>query len=105
MEDLMHGLKSIANEHRIIERTWENFWYAYNSYITEDREEAEEYGMTDKDSVIPEFYSLAYKIFHDDSEIIEATIRMYDKEHHYLGYYDDLFDMNGEGVDDFFVIE
>lgn len=105
MEDIKHSLKSFADEHKIIERTWENFWYAYNSYITEDSEEAGEHGITNKDSIIPEFFSLAYEIFHDDSEMIVAKIRMYDKEYRYLGYYDDLFDMNGEGVDDFFVIE
>ena len=105
MEDIKHSLKAFADEHKITERTWENFWYNFDSYITEDREEALKYGITDKDSIIPEFFSLAYKIFHDDSEMIVATIRMYDEEYRYLGYYDDLFEMNGECVDDFFVIE
>lgn len=102
-----YSLKKIVEENYLVEIAWDKFWENFDSYIEEDRNEALQYGITDRNSIKPYFESYALKHFPDSSEtFIVMTIKFYSAENNkYLGYYALVFNMNLEITDDFFVIE
>lgn len=105
MNSFKSNLSSFVNDNKLIYETWKSFWNNYNSYIVEDKDEALEMGMINKDSIIPDLYSIAYKIIRETKEIIVVTIKIHDTSYRYLGYYDAVYNINGEFEDDFFVVK
>lgn len=96
-------LKEMVEENHLIEITWENFWKTFDEYV--DSGELEEDGITGRESV--EAYLRAYALKHFSSYTLIVISINFDlaENGHYLGYYDLVFDMDFEIIDDFFVIE
>lgn len=97
------SLKEIVEENYLIEITWDNFWENFDDFIKSG--EAEEYGITDRESVEAYLWAYALKHFPGNDTLIIITIKFESAENgQYLGYYDLLFNMNLEITDDFFVL-
>ncbi|EWM54964.1 hypothetical protein [Ruminococcus flavefaciens] len=105
MNSFESNLQSFVDEYKLIDETWKSFWKNYNSYIIEDKDEALEMGMINKESIVPDLYSIAYKKIRETKEVIVVTIEIHDTSYRYLGYYDAVYNINGEFEDDFFVIK
>ncbi|MBR4320121.1 MAG: hypothetical protein IKP69_08760 [Oscillospiraceae bacterium] len=104
MKEMLYQL--IENYH-MIERTWEWFWKNYDSYLLEEPEESAEYGLYSRDSVEAYLVDRSYhSSYNNEMEFIRITIDMRrKKDNHYIGYYSCDFSLDGEDVDDWFVIE
>ncbi len=100
-------LYQIIEKYHLVEQTWEWFWKNYDSYLKEQSEEAQEYGLYSRDSVSPYLFDRSYHVsYENEIEIIRITIHMYrKKDNTYIGNYSHDFDLNGNGVDDWFIIE
>lgn len=98
------SLKNIVEENHLIEIAWDGFYANLDDYIKSD--EAEEYGITSRESVKPYFRCYGLKYFPEtETTYIVMTIKFNDINNKYLGYYEIVFDKNLEIIDDFFVIE
>ncbi|MBQ8121350.1 MAG: hypothetical protein IJ172_11330 [Ruminococcus sp.] len=108
---LKEQLNEIISRYDLIDVTFDSFWRVYNCYLAESAQEASEYGLFDEDSVNVSLRSESYVISEtiksngEKNEFIEIRIEMRDKQDHYIGYYDAVFDLDGTFADDFFVLE
>lgn len=102
--DNEYSLKEIVEENYLVEIAWDYFRKNLDDYIKFD--EAEKYGITNRESVRPYFSCYGFKYFPDSEKTyVVMTIKFNDANNKYLGYYDIVFDKNLEITDDFFVIE
>lgn len=100
------SLKNIVEENYLIEIAWDYFYANLDDYIKSESDEAEQYGITSRESVKPYFRCYGLKYFTETEETyIVLTIKFNDINNKYLGYYDIVFNTNLEIIDDFFVIE
>ena len=97
----------LMETYHLIERTWEYFWKNYDSYLKEYPEESKEYDLHDRDSVTAYLIDRSYhNSYENEIEFIRITIEIRrKKDNHYIGYYSSDFSLDGEDVDDWFVIE
>ncbi|MBR1528789.1 MAG: hypothetical protein IJ642_05760 [Oscillospiraceae bacterium] len=100
-------LYQIIEKYHMIERTWEYFWKNYDSYLEEEPEEAQEYGLYNRDSVRPYLFDRSFHVRYDNEiEIIRITIHIDRiKDNRYIGGYSSDFTLDGEDFDDWFMIE
>lgn len=107
---LKEQLNEIVSKYDLMNASFDMFWKCYKSYLAESPDEASEYGLVDEDSVRISLRSTSYVISEatrngEKLEFIEISIEMRNKEDHYLGYYDAIFDLDGTVSDDYFVLE
>lgn len=103
-------LNKIVESHGLIDQTWEYFWNSYDYYLIEEPEESSEYGLTDRYSIKPKLHSISYRIRKgdfaiEDEAVIVCIYMLLIPTERYIGYYDCLFDSEGNFIDDFFVTE
>lgn len=103
-------LNKIVENYGLIDQTWEYFWSSYDYYLIEEPEESAEYGLIDRNSIKHELHSISYRIRKGDfaieyEAIIVCIYMLLNPTERYIGYYDCLFDSEGNFIDDFFVTE
>ncbi|MDE6519063.1 MAG: hypothetical protein K2K91_01185 [Ruminococcus sp.] len=96
------SLKEIVEENHLIEITWDSFWNNFDDWVNSG--EAEEYGITGRESIEAYLWAYALKNFGEDTKIIISIHYDLAESGRYFGYYDLVFDMNLEITDDFSVI-
>lgn len=111
-DNLKDILKNIVEENNLIDITWEYFWNVLDCYIEECPEEANSLNIKDRNSIKAYFNYCSYKHHPEDSngviyayDCIETSISFCYPDDTYIGYYDLLFDLNLNILDDFFVIK
>lgn len=111
--DIKEQIIGLVQKYNLIDRTFDNFWNNYDSYLIEEPEEAESVGLVDKSSIEKPFlrsvyYTLTSANEHNDFELELLVVRLdfYHKEESgcALGEYTCEFTLSGELFDDFFVI-
>lgn len=96
------SLKEIVEENHLIEITWDSFWNNFDDWVNSG--EAEEYGITGRESIEAYLRAYALKNFGEYTTIIITIHYDLAESGRYFGYYDLVFDMNLEIIDDFSVI-
>lgn len=111
-DSLKDALKNIVEENNLIDITWEYFWGNFDCYIKEYPEEANSLNIKDRNSIKAYFHYYSYKHHPKSSngvvyayDCIETSISFCSLDDTYLGYYNLMFDLNLNILDDFFVIE
>lgn len=107
---MKNKLNELVEKYRLIEYSWEFFWESYDNYIIIEPEESAENAIYNRNSIEPMLYSISYRIkaeYEDfDSEVIIVRIDMRLKSNdNLIGHYACIFDLNGECIDDYFVID
>ena len=105
-------LTKIISEYNLIDVTYDSFWESYKSYLADSAEEAAKHGLVDETSVSITLRSKAYCISEfskkengEKMDYIEICYYMCDKQNKYVGYYDGLFDLEGNMFGDHFEID
>lgn len=106
MNKLSQELVLISQKNDLINLTWQLFWENYEQYLIEEPIEARKFGLNNTNSIKAYFDSISYKLMNNDAELLIVEIKMNNNNNNkYLGYYKSCFNMNGDFIDDFFVIE
>ena len=105
MKYYINRLKNKVCEKQLKEKTWESFWAMYDFFINECESEANEMSLNSRESVQAEFHGFSYELSSDNVGIIKSEIRIMNTSFWYLGYYQAIFNENGEMQDDFLAFE
>lgn len=102
-------LEKIISEHDLINQTFNNFWKCYDAYLSDEdsREEIEEYGLVNRNSINVKLYGYSFWISNDlDFEYIKVYIDCFFKgESMRFATYWCIYNLQGELFDDYFVFE
>ena len=104
-------LTKIISEYNLTDVTYDSFWESYKGYLADSAEEAAKHGLVDETSVSITLRSTAYCISEylerngEKMDYIEICYEMFNKQDKYVGYYDCLFDLDGNMFDDYFVTD
>ncbi len=102
-------LEKIVSEHDLINQTFTNFWDCYDNYLSDEdtKEEVEEYGLVDRDSIDVKLYGYSFCVSNDlDFVHIKVYIDCFLKgESTRFATYWSIYDLQGEFFDDYFVCE
>ena len=60
-------LDNIIKKYDLITQTFENFWVAYDTYLTDEltKEESKSYGLIDRNSINAELYGYSFCVSND----------------------------------------
>lgn len=102
-------LEKIVNEHDLTNKTLKNFWECYDRYLSDEdtKEEAKQYGLVDRNSIIAELYGYSFWVSNDlDFVHIKVYIDCFlkDQSMRFATYWC-IYDLLGEFFDDYFVCE
>ena len=102
----MKNLEEWSKLHNAIERTEDLFWYCFESYRTEEPEEFIEAFPQDKANVRIEFEKIVHEVMLPDydDEFISVYLNIYVDDHN-VGWFKNMFMMDGTDFDEFFVID
>lgn len=115
-------IMELVRQYDLIDRTFAYFWSFYDSYLTEEPDEARGYGLIDRDSVHVSLHVIECRLKHFDENrkhrfmtiCVTLGFRHRDQNQKWNGTYECMFFMNGdtadecrdgEVCDDFFWIE
>lgn len=105
MNRIKYDIETYQKKYNITERSWNLFWNAYDSIIEDCYDYAEELGIHEKINLFPEELSVEYISRSDNSEYINVFIRILNREHKFIGFYEIFYDIFGNYTDDFFSFE
>ncbi len=102
-------LEKIVNDHDLINQTFAHFWECYDTYLSDEdtKEEVEEYGLVDRNSIDAKLYGYSFWVSKDlDFVHIKVYIDCFLKsETMRFATYWCIYDLEGELFDDYFVCE
>ena len=115
-------IMELVNNYDLINKTFEFFWNTYDSYLIEDYDEANEFGLINRDSVNVSLWGIEFELRNFDENMkhrfmtICVTLKFQHRNNaqKWNGTYECQFFMNGdtegefkdgEVCDDFFWIE
>ena len=99
-------LDNIIKKYDLIAQTFENFWVAYDTYLTDEltKEESKSYGLIDRNSISAELYGYQFCVFNDlNFDCIKVTIDCFlkSKTMRFATYWC-IYNLDGELFDDCF---
>lgn len=99
-------IKKWCHNNNALNRTLEMFWNSFEIYSNEDYEEYITVFPDGKNNVVLKFDKISYEIDLPDfsQELIAVTIDIYIREMR-VGWYKQLYLLNGEPFDEYFVID
>ena len=102
----MKELEEWSKIHNALERTEELFWSCFQSYKEEDPEEFSEIFPKEKSNVRIVFEKIVHEVILPDydQEFISIYINIFVDDHS-VGWFKNMFLMDGTDFDEFFVIE
>ena len=99
-------LDIIIQKHDLINRTFKNFWEAYDTYLTDEltKEESQGYGLIDRDSIDAELCGYSFCVSNAlNFDYIKVTIDCFQKgETMRFASYWCIYNLDGELFDDCF---
>ena len=102
----MEKLEEWSKCHNALERTEELFWCCFQSYKEEEPEEFSKVFPKEKLNVRIEFEKIVHEVMLPDydQEFISIYLNIFVDDHN-VGWFKNIFLMNGTDFDEFFVIE
>ena len=102
----MKELEEWSKIHNALERTEKLFWSCFQSYKEEDPEEFSEIFPKEKSNVRIEFKKIVHEVILPDydQEFISVYLNIFVDDHN-VGWFKNMFLMDGTDFDEFFVIE
>lgn len=100
-------LEAIIEKHNLINQTFENFWLNVDNYIKEEPEECAEIGLADRNQIKPELYGYSFWVTNKlgfDCIKVYIDINLEGKASQ-IGDYWCVYDLDGDFLDDYFVID
>ena len=100
-------LEAIIEKHNLINQTFENFWLNVDNYIKEEPEECAEIGLADRNQIKPELCGYSFCATKEwDVDHIKVHIYIYLGDDQFrIGDYWCVYDLDGDFLDDYFVID
>jgi len=102
----MKNIKEWAMNNNVLQRTEDLFWTCFQSYREEEPEEFVEVFPEDKTNVKTEFIKIVHEVILPDfeQEVISVYLNIYVGDHN-VGWFKNVFCLDGTEFDEFFVIE
>lgn len=103
---MLEELKKIVIKYDLVSRSFEYFWESFEDYQVEDTDEfVKNFGEFSNEELTLDIKTIAYKLSNWPDNVREFIVVhleiLYQKK--YKGYYDAIYDIEGNDIDDFLV--
>ncbi|MBQ3161916.1 MAG: hypothetical protein IJC04_07305 [Oscillospiraceae bacterium] len=100
-------LEAIIEKYNLINQTFESFWINVDNYIKEDPEECAEIGLINKNQIKPELHGYSFCVTKEwNVDCIKVYIDIFlEGDSFRIGDYWCVYNLDGEFLDDYFVID